>query len=89
MQSIELNNMLDRARNRAGAAAALVARTRAEYDLAVSKRMITTAKKLKGTLSRQETALGLANEEVREIEAALSAEGDLVSQAQKNGGKAK
>lgn len=83
MQSIELNNMLEAARGRARRAAGLVSTTQAHLNHAISAKMIATSKKLQLQLKRQQAALNQANEEVREIETALSAEGDLVSQAQK------
>lgn len=79
MQSIQLLNMLEAARNRANNMARLVAETKAQHSAAVKNSMIATAKRLNGQLKRQEMSLALANEEVREIEAGLAREGDLLT----------
>lgn len=87
MQSVQLLNMLESARNRAANQARMVSETKAAHDVAVAKTMLTTAKKLRAQLKRQEMALALTNEEVRELETALKEEGDLITPAKPNANK--
>lgn len=86
MPSIDQLNMLEKAKARAGNCARIVSETRKQHDIAVAKSMIHVAKRLRAQLTRQDTALAIANAEVREIEQSLAAEGDLVTEAQ-NGKK--
>lgn len=85
MQSIEMLNILENARNRANAQAQIVEKTRKEHDAAMASGLNNTAKRLRTNLKRQEMALALTQSEIREIEAAVAKEGDLVTP--KNGGK--
>lgn len=86
-QDIKLLNMLENAKRRASGQAAIVAETKAQHDHAVKNSMISTAKRLRTALARQEMALALTTEEIRECERALSAQADLVTQASENGKK--
>ena len=89
MQDIKLLNMLEAARNRAANQARIVAETRAQHAQAVRNSMIATAKRLSSQLKRQEMALAMSNEELRECEKAVREEGDLVTPAADNNNKKK
>lgn len=83
MQSIELLNLLEKARARANLQSMIATQTQTELDAAQQRGMTILMKRLHSQLKRQKLAVENTYKEIREIEEQLQKEGDLLTTPKK------
>lgn len=77
--NIKLLQLLDKVKTRATAQKLILDTTREQHQEAYANNMIATAKRLLTQLKRQEAAYNATLAEQAELEAAVKAQGDLIT----------
>ena len=83
MQSIELNNLIEKTRARLQNQQRIYDETKGSHDFAFKHGLYSVAKRLKSQLTRQLNALEASKVELRELEEQATSEGDLITPKKK------